>query len=142
MPFYLDDLSNVSRRGTNHDYRVLDFNNDGLNDIISSSSISYDEYHFNLYLQNKDGSFSLDKTKFTFNINTDNRVQGKVPGHWKPWLMLYDFNGDGIKDVSYIDNTNFLGELKTKTVFIRTGDQYIEQDFYQFDPYLNSVKPK
>ena len=142
LPFYLDDLSNVSRRGTNHDYRVLDFNNDGLNDIISSSSISYDEYHFNLYLQNKDGSFSLDKTKFTFNINTDNRVQGKVPGHWKPWLMLYDFNGDGIKDVSYIDNTNFLGELKTKTVFIRTGDQYIEQDFYQFDPYLNSVKPK
>jgi hypothetical protein len=56
--------------------------------------------------------------------------------------MLYDFNGDGIKDVSYIDNTNFLGELKTKTVFIRTGDQYIEQDFYQFDPYLNSIKPK
>ena len=33
-------------------------------------------------------------------------------------------------------------ELKTKTVFIRTGDQFIEQDFYQFDPYLNSIKPK
>ena len=142
LPYYLDDLSNVSRRGVNHDYRVLDFNNDGLNDIISSSSVSYDEYHFNLYLQNKDGSFSLDKTKFTFNVNTNNRVEGKVPGHWKPWLMLYDFNGDGIKDVSYIDNTNFQGELKTKTVFIRTGDQYIEKDFYQFDPYLNSIKPK
>ena len=142
LPYYLDDLSNVSKRGTNHDYRVLDFNNDGLNDIISSSSVSYDDYHFNLYLQNKDGSFSLDKTKFTFNINANNRAKGTVPGHWKPWLMLYDFNGDGIKDVSYIDNTNFLGELKTKTVFIRTGGQFIEQDFYQFDPYLNSIKPK
>jgi hypothetical protein len=142
LPYYLDDLSNVSKRGVNHDYRVLDFNNDGLNDIISSSSVSYDNYYFNLYIQNKDGSFSLDKTKFTFNINASNRTQGTTPGHWKPWLMLYDFNGDGIKDVSYIDNTNFLGELKTKTVFIRTGDQYIEQDFYQFDPYLNSIKPK
>jgi len=142
LPYYLDDLSNVSKRGVNHDYRVLDFNNDGLNDIISSSSVSYDNYYFNLYIQNKDGSFSLDKTKFTFNINASNRAQGTTPGHWKPWLMLYDFNGDGIKDVSYIDNTNFLGELKTKTVFIRTGDQYIEQDFYQFDPYLNSIKPK
>ena len=142
LPYYLDDLSNVSKRGTNHDYRVLDFNNDGLNDIISSSSVSYDDYHFNLYLQNKDGSFSLDKTKFIFNINANNRAKGTVPGHWKPWLMLYDFNGDGIKDISYIDNTNFQGELKTKTVFIRTGDQFIEQDFYQFDPYLNSIKPK
>ena len=142
LPYYLDDLSNVSKRGVNHDYRVLDFNNDGLNDIISSSSVSYDNYYFNLYIQNKDGSFSLDKTKFTFNINASNRTQGTTPGHWKPWLMLYDFNGDGIKDISYIDNTNFLGELKTKTVFIRTGDQYIEQDFYLFDPYLNSIKPK
>ena len=142
LPYYLDDLSNVSKRGVNHDYRVLDFNNDGLNDIITSSSVSYDNYYFNLYIQNKDGSFSLDKTKFTFNINASNRTQGTTPGHWKPWLMLYDFNGDGIKDVSYIDNTNFLGELKTKTVFIRTGDKYIEQDFYQFDPYLNSIKPK
>jgi len=142
LPFYLDDLSNVSYRGTNHDYRVLDFNNDGLNDIISSSSVSYDNYHFNLYLQNKDGSFSIDKTKFTFNINTNNRSQGSIPGSWKPWLVIYDFNGDGIKDISYIENTNFKSELKTKTVFIRTGDQFIEQDFYQFDPYLNSIKPK
>ena len=142
LPYYLDDLSNINFRGTNHDYRVLDFNNDGLNDIISSSSVSYDNYHFNLYLQNKDGSFSLDKTKFTFNINANKKAQGTIPGNWKPWLVLYDFNGDGVKDISYIDNSNFLGELKTKTVFIRTGDQYIEQDFYQFDPYLNSIKPK
>ena len=140
LPFYMDDLSNITYRAVNHDYRVLDFNNDGLNDIISSSSISYDNYYFALYLQNKDGTFTLDKTKFK--INTNNRKKGTIPGFWKPWLVLYDFNGDGTKDVSYIDGVNFNGELKTKTVFIRTGDQFIEQDFYQFDPYLNSIKQK
>ena len=140
LPFYLDDLSNITYRAVNHDYRVLDFNNDGLNDIITSSSISYDNYYFTLYLQNKDGTYSLDKTRFK--INTNNRKKGTIPGFWKAWLVLYDFNGDGIKDVSYIESVNFNGELKAKTVFIRTGDQFIEQDFYQFDPYLNSIKPK
>ena len=140
LPFYLDDLSNITYRAVNHDYRVLDFNNDGLNDIITSSSISYDNYYFTLYLQNKDGTFSLDKTRFK--INTNNRKKGTIPGFWKAWLVLYDFNGDGIKDVSYIESVNFNGELKAKTVFIRTGDQFIEQDFYQFDPYLNSIKQK
>lgn len=142
LPFYLDDMSNINKRPTNHDYRVLDFNGDGLNDIISTSSISYDDYRFNLYTQNKDGSFTLDKSKFTFTINQNNRVMGSIPGFWKAWLMLFDFNGDGIKDISYIDAINFNGELKNKTVFIKSGDKFIEQDFYQFDPYLNSIKPK
>lgn len=142
LPFYLDDMSNINIRPTNHDYRVIDFNDDGLNDIISTSSLSYDNFHFNLYIQNKDGSFSLEKNKFTFTINQNNRIKGSVPGYWKAWLVLYDFNGDGIKDVSYIDGINFNNELKTKSVFIKTGSQFIEQDFYQFDPYLNSIKPK
>ncbi len=142
LPFYLDDMSNINIRPTNHDYRVIDFNDDGLNDIISTSSLSYDNFHFNLYIQNKDGSFSLEKNKFTFTINQNNRIKGSVPGYWKAWLVLYDFNGDGIKDVSYIDAINFNNELKTKSVFIKTGSQFIEQDFYQFDPYLNSIKPK
>jgi hypothetical protein len=83
----------------------------------------------------------LDKNKFIFKINANKRVAGRIPGFWKPWLMVFDFNGDGQKDVSYIDNHNFEGELKTKSVFIRTGDQFIEKDFYQFDPYIKSIKP-
>lgn len=141
LPFNLEDLSNFSNRGVNHDYRVLDFNNDGLNDIISSSSVSYDNFNFNLYLQNKDGSFNIEKSKFIFNINANKRKKGNVPGYWKPWLVLYDFNNDGLKDISYIDNTNFDAELKTKTVFIRIGDNYVEQDYYQFDDFAKSIKP-
>ena len=124
----------------NNDFRVIDYNNDGLNDIISTGAVDYDNYFFILYIQNKDGSFSLDKTKFTFTINSNNRVKGMTPGYWKAWLILFDFNNDGIKDISYIDAKNFQGELKTKSVFIRTGDKYIEQDFYQYDKFLNSIK--
>lgn len=124
----------------NNDFRVIDYNNDGLNDIISTGAVDYDNYFFILYIQNKDGSFSSDKTKFTFTINSNNRVKGMTPGYWKAWLILYDFNGDGVKDISYIDAKNFQGELKTKSVFIRTGDKYVEQDFYQYDKFLNSIK--
>jgi hypothetical protein len=119
----------------NHDFRVFDFNGDGLNDIIASSAVDYDNYDFIIYIQNNDGTFRLDKSKFIYNNRANNRG-------WKPWLIYFDYNNDGLKDISFIDNTNFNGELKTKTVFIRTGDQYIEQDLYQFDPYLNSIKPK
>jgi hypothetical protein len=76
-----------------------------------------------------------------FNINSNRRVKGTTPGYWKPWLVLYDFNNDGLKDISYIDNTNFDAELKTKTVFIRIGDNYVEQDYYQFDDFAKSIKP-
>ena len=119
----------------NHDFRVFDFNGDGLNDIIASSAVDYDNYDFIIYTQNNDGTFRLDKSKFIYNNRANNRG-------WKPWLIHFDFNNDGLKDISFIDNTNFNGELKTKTVFIRVGNEFIEKDFYQFDPYLNSIKPK
>ena len=97
--------------------------------------MDYDNYDFIIYTQNNDGTFRLDKSKFIYNNRANNRG-------WKPWLIHFDFNNDGLKDISFIDNTNFNGELKTKTVFIRVGNEFIEKDFYQFDPYLNSIKPK
>jgi hypothetical protein len=140
LPFYFDDLTG-KRPFSNHDFRVIDYNNDGLNDIISTSSIDYDNYGFMIYVQNTDGTYKIEKSKFVFNINSNRRVKGTTPGYWKPWLVLYDFNNDGLKDISYIDNTNFDAELKTKTVFIRTGDNYVEQDYYQFDDFAKSIKP-
>jgi hypothetical protein len=39
----------------------------------------------------------------------------------------------------YMSPTN---EIKTKTVFIRSGNKFIEKDFFQFDPYAKSLKDK
>lgn len=142
LPLYFEDVNTMKKdKWTIHDFRVLDVNKDGLNDIIANGSIEYDNYNFVLYFQNPDGSFKLDKSKFIFNINTSaKRIAGKIPGFWKPWLVLKDFNKDGQLDVSYIDNHDFDGELKSKTAFIRTGNQYVEKDFYQFDEYIKSLR--
>jgi hypothetical protein len=141
LPFYFNDISIMQKnKWTIHDYRVIDVNNDGLNDIIATGSIEYDNFNFVLYTQNRERTFTLEKDAFIFNINTTaTRVAGKIPGYWKPWLILYDFNKDGQLDISYIDNHNFNQELKSKSVFIKTNSKYIEQDFYQFDPYIKSL---
>jgi hypothetical protein len=39
----------------------------------------------------------------------------------------------------YTSPTN---EIKNKTVFIRSGNKFIEKDFFQFDPYAKSLKDK
>jgi hypothetical protein len=59
-------------------------------------------------------------------------------GGWKPRLIYFDFNGDGLKDVSYLDSADN-GELKYKSVFIRTGNKFVETDFYQFDSFAKSL---
>jgi len=55
-------------------------------------------------------------------------------------FIVDDFNGDGIKDITYIDAHNFLHTLEKKTVFIRKGNVFEEQDLYQYDPFLSSIK--
>ena len=35
----------------------------------------------------------------------------------------------------------FFGELKTKSVFIKEGNDFIEKDFYQYDDFVKSLKP-
>jgi hypothetical protein len=93
-----------------------------------------------VYIQQKDGSFIIDRTYFEYNINNPRR------GNWKKYLIYYDFNGDGKKDISYTDDAGGLkrdgnATILTKSVFIKTGNKFLETDFYQFDPYANSIKP-
>jgi hypothetical protein len=73
---------------------------------------------------------------FQYNINP-NRVDDF---NWKPELIYFDYNGDGIKDLSYRNSADNPGFMQKKTVFIRQGNQFVEQDFFQFDPYANSIK--
>ena len=135
LPFYMES-------SLNNDFRVLDFDGDGLNDIICSGSVNYDDFFFHLYIQNKDGSFTMDNSKITYTINSQ-RHSGNPGSSWKPWLIFYDFNGDGLPDFSYIDPHNYWNKsLTKKSVFIRTGNQFIEDDIYKYDVFLNSIKPK
>jgi len=137
LPFYYDnDNINV----TIQDVVVDDINNDGLKDIIAVNDQMYKNpnswapWNIFVYVQQKDGSFIIDKTFFEFTINN------KRLGGWKPRLIYTDFNNDGLKDISYLDDADN-GEVKQKSVFIRTGNKFVETDFYQFDPYATSIKP-
>ena len=135
LPFYMES-------SLNNDFRVLDFDGDGLNDIICSGSVNYDDFFFHLYIQNKDGSFTMDNSKLIYTINSQ-RHSGHPGSSWKPWLIFHDFNGDGLPDLSYIDPHNYWdNSLSKKSVFIRTGNQFIEDDIYKYDIFLNSIKPK
>jgi hypothetical protein len=115
-----------------------DINGDGLKDIIAVNDQVYKNptrfapWDIYAYIQQPDGSFVIDKTIFTYTINSVRK------GGWKPRLVYFDFNGDGKKDISYKDAADN-GELKSKSVFIRTGNKFIETDYFQFDPYAKSI---
>ncbi len=110
--------------------------------MITTGPVNYDDFYIYLLIQNKDGSFQISTSPIVYNINS-NRRSGSYGSSWKPWLIYYDFNGDGKKDISYIDAHNYWNSsLTRKSVFIRTGNQFIEDDLYKYDVFLNSIKPK
>ena len=124
-----------------------DLNGDGLLDIVALTSQNDATKNFNwapwdilVYIQQKNGSFVIDRTYFEYNINNPRK------GNWKKYLIYFDYNGDGKKDISYTDDAGGLkrdgnATIVTKSIFVRTGNKFIETDFYQFDPYANSIKP-
>ena len=139
LPLY----SNQINSGINQfDYKVDDLNGDGRLDIIAINSVKYSQWNIVIYLQQSDGSFVIDTSLVEYNLNTISRPQ------YKTRLVYSDLNGDGLKDISYINSsiTPYYSlqnnELLTKSVFIRVGNKFIEKDYYQFDPYAKSLKDK
>ena len=139
LPLY----SNQVNAGINQfDYKVDDVNGDGRLDIIAVNSVKYSQWNIVIYVQQSDGSFVIDNSLVEYKINTISRPQ------YKTRLIYSDINGDGLKDISYINSaiTPYYilqnNELLTKSVFIREGNKFVEKDYYQFDPYAKSLKDK
>lgn len=123
------------------DYIVDDLNNDGLNDIINTYAVFEKNWNIEVYIQQKDGSFINDNSWIEYTINTG------VRGRYKNRLIYADFDGDGKKDITYSDTSldphySSNVEMKNKTVFVRSGNKFIEKDYYQFDPYSKEKKSR
>lgn len=158
-PIFLP-MNNLKKISENLDYVVDDLNGDGLKDIITSSHEQFDfsklannnkpifASGFYVYIQQKDGTFKIDNTFFQYASNYITRTNN-------PWgkkaLQYFDYDGDGRKDISYIDASNgdefgafnvstMSGSRSTvKTVFIRQGNQFVEKDYFLFDSYAKSI---
>jgi len=139
LPYYSNNFIGYG----NHDFIVDDINGDGLKDVIAVNDAAYKSWNMILYIQQKDGSFTIDQSAFEYTINKS-YPRG---GDWKCNLIYKDFNGDGKKDISYIDAGstawNISGNgLLTKSVFIRTGNGFKEQSLYDLDSYAKSLSSK
>jgi hypothetical protein len=139
LPYYTNNFSGVG----NTDFIVDDINGDGLRDIISVNDEAYKSWNLVLYVQQKDGSFTIDRSAFEYTVNKS-YPRG---GDWKCGLIYKDFNGDGKKDIGYIDAGatawNIPGNgLLTKSVFIRSGNSFKEQSLYDLDTYAKELSSK
>jgi hypothetical protein len=128
------------KNGNVFDYVVDDLNADGLHDFINISATNHLDWSIDAYIQQKDGAFKRD-------INWIEYSSGAKRGNFRNKLIYYDFDGDGKKDITYSDTgmdpyTSPTNEIKTKTVFIRSGNKFVEKDFFQFDPYAKELKEK
>ena len=126
--------------GNVFDYIVDDINRDSLNDFINISATNHLEWAIDAYIQQKDGSFKRDVSWIEY-------ASGTKRGNYRNKLIYYDFDGDGKKDITYSDTgmepyTSSTNEIKNKTVFIRSGNKFVEKDFFQYDSYAKSLKVK
>ena len=121
---------------------------DGLNDIITVNAAPTTIINFFVYLQTKNGDFVIDNNTFVYNNNNTQKNNDT-----NDQLFYFDYNKDGLKDIGYVDGNNGAeygpwnpttkrgNHMYLKTVFIRTGNQFIEKSLYDYDPYAKSLLP-
>jgi hypothetical protein len=118
----------------NKDYIFDDLNSDGKLDIIALNvNSNYSWWNYLPYIQQNDGSFVIDKSYVVPNF-----TKTSTSFISRERLIHTDMNGDGKKDIIYLE-MNDMNQLKDKTTLIRSGNRFIEQPFYQFDPFAKSL---
>jgi hypothetical protein len=123
---------------SNEDFIVDDVNGDGLKDIISLNTNQINKWDLIAYVQQSNGNFVIDNTIFQYTINSTRK------GNWKPVIIYQDFNKDGKKDITYHDDASGIGNDNTlpyKSVFIRKGNQFVEENYFQYDDFMKSLLP-
>lgn len=111
---------------------IDDINGDGLGDIVAiGHNQAYKNWSIMVYVQKSNGSYEVENGHIQYTINS-NRSEDR---NWKPEMIYHDYNGDGIKDISYRNSADNPGFMQKKTVFIRRGNQFIEEDFFKYDLY-------
>jgi hypothetical protein len=131
----------------NYDYIVDDINGDGLNDIIALNAAPTNIINFFIYVQTKNG-FVIDNSIIVYGNNNTQKNNDT-----DDQLLYYDYNKDGLMDIGYVDGNNGTeygpwdpvtkrgNRMFLKTIFIRSGNQFIEKSLYDFDPYAKSLLP-
>ena len=137
LPLYPKSVPGIP---VNVDFVCDDVNGDGLKDIITINytgggqgyGIYWDLF---IYFQNSDGTFKIDQSSIKFTLNSNRNIVG----NYKRFICYFDINGDGQKDILLTESVNWSSTV-VKTAFIRTGNQFVEQDYFQYDPYATSIK--
>lgn len=99
---------------TNNDFKVSDFNNDGLNDIV----VVQDKFGIKIY-KNSGTGFSLQYSNLNYPV-------------FHPYsVSTGDFNKDGFNDLSviFVDRINIYLNLKTDSLFSATPSSVYYFDF-------------
>ena len=103
--------------------------------VANGFGINGKSSYWNIFIYTKvNGEYVIDRTKIEFDPN---RRTKSLDGA-KSILLYYHYNKDGIKDIGYVDASwgDEMGDkniMKYKTVFIKTGDKYVERDISQYD---------
>ena len=132
LPFY--DLS-LPVTISNQDYVLSDDD-----DIIATNgwtSLFKNFSGWSIFAYQKiNGTYTMNKNLIQFSSS----FKTKQLDGGKEKLLYYDYNGDGKKDIGYIDIA-WGGEyganniMYNKTVFIKEGSSYVEHSLYDYDPY-------
>lgn len=134
--------SNLTNAINVFDYIIDDLNKDGLSDIINISATNHKNWSIDVYIQNKNGEFDKDDNWIEYRINLN-----RANSNYKNRLIYYDFDGDGVKDITYNDSglnpyTNPDNDMKKKSVFLRKGNKFVEYSFFDYDKYAKGLKEK
>lgn len=120
----------------NQDYVLSDDNNIIAVNGWTTSGQNFSNWNIFSY-QINNGSYVINKTMFQFS----SAFKTKQLDGGKERLLYYDYDGDGKKDIGYIDIA-WGGEyganniMYNKTVFIKQPDgTYLEKSLYDYDPY-------